>query len=97
MKAIIKFLQESRTELAKVSWPTRGTVINLTLAVLSVSLVLAAYTAGVDFLMTQGVKWITVQSEADAPTRTIDLGEIDSSQLEQQLQQQLNTQTQQSQ
>jgi len=59
MKAIIKFIQEARTELAKVSWPDRKTVINLTLTVIGVSLVFAVFIASVDYVFTEGIKLLT--------------------------------------
>ena len=62
MRPIIKFLQESRVELAKVSWPTRATVISLTFAVLLTGIILTVYVAAIDYGLTAGVKWITTES-----------------------------------
>lgn len=62
MKTIIKFIQEARTELAKVTWPSRQTVINLTLVVIGVSLVFVVFISGVDYLFTTGVKYLTTMS-----------------------------------
>jgi len=62
MKSIIKFLSEARTELLKVSWPTRNVALSLTVTVLVVSVAFAFYIAAVDYGMTQGIKWITTHS-----------------------------------
>jgi preprotein translocase subunit SecE len=42
------YLAESWSELKKVAWPTRQTVINLTLIVIAVSVVVGAYIAVLD-------------------------------------------------
>jgi len=42
------YLTESWSELKKVAWPTRQTVINLTLIVIAVSVVVGAYIAVLD-------------------------------------------------
>jgi preprotein translocase SecE subunit len=84
MKSIIKFLSEARTELLKVSWPTRKVALNLTLTVIGVSLAFAVYIAGVDFVLTEGIKWISVQSGQQTSTGTpvtappINIGDIET-------------------
>ncbi|MEZ4210205.1 MAG: preprotein translocase subunit SecE [Patescibacteria group bacterium] len=73
-KGIIKFISEARTELIKVTWPTRQQAINLTLTVLGVSLIFALYIAGVDFILTESVKWISglgVQNQIQVPSTQI--------------------------
>ena len=83
MKAIINFIHEARTELIKVSWPSRQMAINLTLTVIVIALVSSVFIGGVDYLLTQGVKGITTlstnsqPSEIDLPTSIIDVGDID--------------------
>jgi preprotein translocase subunit SecE len=42
------YLTEAWAELRKVAWPTRQTVINLTLIVLAVSIAVGAYIAVLD-------------------------------------------------
>ena len=49
----INYLKESRTELAKVVWPTRTVTLRLTLLVLIVSVIVGAYIAGLDALFTK--------------------------------------------
>ncbi len=79
-KAIIKFLQEARTELAKVNWPDRKTVINLTLVVIGVSLLFAIFIGLVDYLLTGGVKWLTSfsNSTGQATTSNIDISNVET-------------------
>ena len=47
---IRRYLAESWAELKKVVWPTRETVINLTLIVVAVSVAVGAYIAVIDQL-----------------------------------------------
>ncbi len=44
------FLKESRTELKKVTWPTREETVRYTMAVIAISLALAAVLGGADFI-----------------------------------------------
>jgi preprotein translocase subunit SecE len=71
MKAILKFIHEARTELIKVSWPSRQTAINLTLTVIAITLVSAIFIGGVDYLLTQGVKGITFLSASSGTSQEV--------------------------
>ena len=46
-----RYFEESWSELKKVAWPTRQTVINLTLIVIGVSVAVGAYIAILDLLL----------------------------------------------
>jgi preprotein translocase SecE subunit len=48
---IRRFIDEAWSELKKVAWPTRQTVINLTLIVIGVSVAIGAYIAILDALL----------------------------------------------
>jgi preprotein translocase SecE subunit len=50
-----QYFEESWSELRKVAWPDRQTVINLTLIVIGVSIVVGAYIAILDQLMHFGL------------------------------------------
>jgi preprotein translocase subunit SecE len=45
------YLTESWAELQKVAWPTRRTVVNLTLIVIAVSALVGAYIAILDAIL----------------------------------------------
>ena len=45
----ITYLKEARVELKKVSWPTRSNTIRYTIAVILMSLVVAAFLGGLDW------------------------------------------------
>jgi preprotein translocase subunit SecE len=46
------FLKEVQSELLKVSWPSRPQAIRLTLIVIAVSVIVALYIGGLDYLFT---------------------------------------------
>jgi preprotein translocase SecE subunit len=52
---IRRYLAESWAELQKVAWPTRNTVLNLTLIVVAVSIAVGAYIAVLDQIFRIGV------------------------------------------
>ena len=48
LERVITFLKEARLELKKVSWPTRSQTVRYTLAVIVMSLAVAAFLGGLD-------------------------------------------------
>lgn len=49
----LKYLREVREETQKVTWPSKEKTFNMTLLVIGVSLFIALYIAGADFLFNQ--------------------------------------------
>ena len=49
----VVFLKEVKSELAKVSWPSRNQVIKLTVVVIIVSFVVGVYIGGFDLIFTK--------------------------------------------
>jgi preprotein translocase subunit SecE len=58
IQGLRQYFQESWSELRKVSWPDRQTVINLTLIVIGVSVAVGAYIAVLDQLMHFGLSQV---------------------------------------
>ncbi len=56
MKTIIKFVKEAIRELTKVTWPTRPTVIRLTVGVLIITIIFAIFVGLVDLGITKGLR-----------------------------------------
>jgi preprotein translocase subunit SecE len=56
MNKIIQFLKEARAELMKVNWPSREQTINYTLAVIGISIIIAAFLGGLDYFFEQLLK-----------------------------------------
>jgi len=51
MEKIVNFLKDVKTELSKVNWPTRNQTIQYTLIVIGMSLAIAVFLGGVDFVL----------------------------------------------
>ncbi len=54
----VDFFKEVKTELGKVTWPSRPEVIKLTAVVIGVSAIVAAYLGGLDFVFAKGIELI---------------------------------------
>jgi len=53
----IQFLREVRSELVKVVWPERSQVVRTTVAVIALSLVVAAFLGAVDYGLTKLIEY----------------------------------------
>jgi len=51
-KKILSFLKEVGVEMKKVNWPTKGDTLKNTLIVIGISIALAIFLGGLDFLFT---------------------------------------------
>lgn len=58
VRTAITFLKEVRLELTKVVWPKREEVIKLTLIVLIISGIIAAYVGALDFAFTKLLEFL---------------------------------------
>jgi len=58
MNKIITYLQESVEELKKVTWPTKKETYNYTLLVVIISLSIATFLGGIDFIFNKGLEYI---------------------------------------
>ncbi len=56
IRKIINFIAESKSELMKVNWPTKQQTLNYTLIVIVVSLVVAFYLGGLDYVFSAILK-----------------------------------------
>ena len=54
----VKFINETRAEIAKVVWPTRREVMLTSVMVFALSMVTAAFFFLIDFLIRQGLQGI---------------------------------------
>ena len=53
MSKIIQYLREVREEFHHITWPARDTLIQLTLVVISISIIVSLILGGFDFLFLQ--------------------------------------------
>lgn len=61
MQQLTQYMQEVTTELKKVSWPTKAQTIDKTLLVLGVSVVVAVYIGGLDFVFQKVITSLITQ------------------------------------
>jgi preprotein translocase subunit SecE len=47
----VSYIKEVSSELKKVTWPSRKQTIDMTIVVVTISLVVAVYLTGVDFIL----------------------------------------------
>ena len=55
IRGLRTYMSEAWSELKKVAWPTRQTVLNLTLIVIAVSIAVGAYIAVLDIVLKSAV------------------------------------------
>jgi preprotein translocase subunit SecE len=58
MNKAVTFLKEVRVELSKVVWPTRSQTIRLTMMVISVTVLVGVFIAGVDFVLAKASTYL---------------------------------------
>jgi len=51
-KKIVSFLKEVKLEMKKVNWPTRKETIKYTLIIIAVSIAVAMFLGGLDYIFT---------------------------------------------
>lgn len=56
MKKIFQFLEEAKAELMKVNWPSKKQTIRYTMLVVAVSLAVAAFLGGLDWIFSNILK-----------------------------------------
>ena len=68
---IVRFAQESWSELQKVTWPDRQTVIRLTVIVIVISAIVAAYILGADQVFTYLVNGLILNQAIPSPAPAV--------------------------
>ncbi|PIR71668.1 MAG: preprotein translocase subunit SecE [Candidatus Nealsonbacteria bacterium CG_4_10_14_0_2_um_filter_37_10] len=58
---ITTFLKEVQLEMKKVNWPTREETIRYTLMVIAVSVAVAIFLGGFDFIFTTLLDWFIIK------------------------------------
>ncbi|MDD3498583.1 MAG: preprotein translocase subunit SecE [Candidatus Moranbacteria bacterium] len=56
MEKIISFVKEAKEELMKVNWPTKKQAINYTLIIVAVSIAVALFLGGLDYVFSDVLK-----------------------------------------
>lgn len=61
MNKILQFIQEAKEELMKVNWPSKKQTINYTLLVVAVSLAVAGFLGGLDWIFSYILKTFIIK------------------------------------
>lgn len=61
MNKIVIFIQEAKEELMKVNWPSKKQTINYTLLVVAVSLAVAGFLGGLDWIFSYILKTFVIK------------------------------------
>lgn len=56
MSKVVTFFKEAKIELLKVNWPSKQEVVRYTLIVIGISVVLAIFLGGLDYLFAYVLK-----------------------------------------
>jgi len=68
---LVRFAQECWSELQKVTWPDRQTVIRLTIIVIVISAIVAAYILGADQVFTYLVNGLILNQAVTSPAPSV--------------------------
>ncbi|NTW27017.1 MAG: preprotein translocase subunit SecE [Candidatus Moranbacteria bacterium] len=61
MNKVIQFFLEAKAEMLKVNWPTRKQTANYTLLVVAVSIVVAGFLGGLDWVFSYILKTFIIK------------------------------------
>ncbi|MDD4784891.1 MAG: preprotein translocase subunit SecE [Candidatus Shapirobacteria bacterium] len=72
MQKIIKFLKEVAVEFKNITWPKKDTLIQLTIVVISISIIISLILGGFDYLFTKSFALIgNLKNEPSAPVEQV--------------------------
>ena len=60
MSTFINYLKKSKEELAKVTWPSRQTTVNHTIMVIAISIAVALFLGGIDFILNKILELVII-------------------------------------
>jgi len=58
VKTVKNFIQEAKEELLKVNWPSKNQTINYTMLIVGISVVMAVFLGGLDYVFSYILKLI---------------------------------------
>ena len=78
MKKIINFLKEVAVEFKNITWPKKDTLIQLTIVVISISIIISLILGGFDYLFTNSIGLLgNLKNQTETSTEQIQ--SVDSS------------------
>ncbi|MDD4412392.1 MAG: preprotein translocase subunit SecE [Patescibacteria group bacterium] len=58
MNKLVNYFKEAFHELKKITWPTKKETLNYTILVIAVSIGVAAFLGGLDWVFAKGVEYL---------------------------------------
>jgi len=55
MQKVLQFLKEVKTEFNNITWPKKEALIQLTIVVISISIIISLILGGIDYILTQSL------------------------------------------
>jgi len=55
---LFRYVKESRSEMMKVTWPSKQETIKYSIITIVLSLAIAAFFGGLDWLLNKGLEWL---------------------------------------
>ncbi|MBU4210883.1 preprotein translocase subunit SecE [Patescibacteria group bacterium] len=71
MSKIIKFINEVRAEFKNITWPKKETLIQLSIVVISISIIVSIILGGFDYLFTKSFALLTQSLEKNQTQNTL--------------------------
>jgi len=71
MNKVISFFREVRAEFKNITWPKKDTLIQLTVLVISISIIVSLLLARFDYIFTTGLNYIGTKPVPQINTNTL--------------------------
>jgi len=75
LNKVTKFLKEVQIEFKNITWPTKETLIQLSIVVISISIAISLILGGFDYLFTKSFGLLTQPKQLAEPTINLPLPE----------------------
>jgi preprotein translocase subunit SecE len=85
MSKLIKFIKEVKAEFKNITWPKKDTLFQLTIVVISISIVISLILGGFDYLFVNSFKFLTqTRNSINQSQTTEDLPDINQTEIQEQ-------------
>jgi preprotein translocase subunit SecE len=79
MSKIIQFIKEVKAEFKNITWPKKDTLFQLTIVVISISIVISLILGGFDYLFVNSFKFLTQTNQTiTLPQNIEDISEAEN-------------------
>lgn len=81
MSKLIQFIKEVKAEFKNITWPKKDALFQLTIVVISISIVISLILGGFDFLFVNSFKYLS-NTKNQTPPPTQEVEEISTPEIE---------------